>query len=79
MAAYSETLVRDTAPNFNVIEEFSGLSVKQKMTLWEHNNAHSPAAFGSAVKLIWPQAEKCDVIKLQRFMVLLQNSMRVAS
>ncbi|MBX2833798.1 MAG: hypothetical protein KTR28_02385 [Micavibrio sp.] len=61
---------------FNIIEEFAGLSPRRKSRLCDSLYVENRIAFQKSVRLLWPQANERDIKKIYNFLVLLKHSSR---
>lgn len=60
--------------DFNILEEFMGLTTRRRLLLCEQLFMEGPDFFTGTVNLLWPQASNKDVRKLESFLVLLRET-----
>lgn len=58
---------------FNVIEEFSGLTPRRKVLLCDHLFTEGRQAFYNTVELLWPESSNSDAKRLEKFLYTLKN------
>ena len=68
-------IVGHSMAEFDIVEEFSGLSPRRKVLLCDHLFVEGRQSFYNTVELLWPQSTQRDIKALEKFLFSLKDKM----
>ena len=69
-----EDILKSASEPLNIIEEYAALSPKRKFLLCDQLFIEGKRHFENTVTLLWPEATKADIQKLEKFLVLIRST-----
>lgn len=74
LTPHAKELLESAQAPFNIIEEYAALSPKRKVLLCEQLFMDGKARFNNMVMLLWPEATKHDMKRLEKFLIALRST-----